>query len=70
MFHLGAFSSMNIPHSLTLVPEENEVCVADRENGRIQCFSVSEGQLLKSIKLPDFKSYIYAIAYYGKTCWS
>ncbi|XP_055840109.1 peptidyl-alpha-hydroxyglycine alpha-amidating lyase 1 [Episyrphus balteatus] len=32
-----------IPHALTLVPEQGLVCTADRENGRIQCFSSSNG---------------------------
>ena len=25
-----------VPHALTLVPEKNLLCVADRENGRVQ----------------------------------
>ncbi|XP_055916821.1 peptidyl-alpha-hydroxyglycine alpha-amidating lyase 1 isoform X2 [Eupeodes corollae] len=32
-----------IPHALTLVPEQELVCTADRENGRIQCFSSFNG---------------------------
>ncbi|XP_005182185.1 peptidyl-alpha-hydroxyglycine alpha-amidating lyase 1 [Musca domestica] len=32
-----------IPHALTLVPEQELVCTADRENGRIQCFFWSNG---------------------------
>ena len=32
-----------IPHSLTLVPEMGLLCVADRENGRVQCFYHSNG---------------------------
>ncbi|XP_037945490.1 peptidyl-alpha-hydroxyglycine alpha-amidating lyase 1-like isoform X1 [Teleopsis dalmanni] len=27
-----------IPHALTLVPEQELICTADRENGRVQCF--------------------------------
>jgi len=56
---------MTIPHSVALVPENDLVCVADRENGRIQCFSIIDGQLKKVIKHPDFRSYIYAIYYQG-----
>ena len=56
---------MNIPHSLTLVPERDLVCVADRENGRIQCFSISDGGLQMMLKFPEFKSSVYAVAYSG-----
>ncbi|GFY63671.1 peptidyl-alpha-hydroxyglycine alpha-amidating lyase 1 [Trichonephila inaurata madagascariensis] len=30
---------MVVPHSLTLVPEHDAVCVADRENGRVLCYA-------------------------------
>ncbi|XP_017045041.1 peptidyl-alpha-hydroxyglycine alpha-amidating lyase 1 isoform X1 [Drosophila ficusphila] len=32
-----------IPHALTLVPELQLLCAADRENGRVQCFSSHNG---------------------------
>nr|NP_001286259.1 Peptidyl-alpha-hydroxyglycine-alpha-amidating lyase 1, isoform C [Drosophila melanogaster]AHN56057.1 Peptidyl-alpha-hydroxyglycine-alpha-amidating lyase 1, isoform C [Drosophila melanogaster] len=32
-----------IPHALTLVPELQLLCAADRENGRVQCFLSSNG---------------------------
>ncbi|XP_016929420.2 peptidyl-alpha-hydroxyglycine alpha-amidating lyase 1 isoform X3 [Drosophila suzukii] len=32
-----------IPHALTLVPELQLICTADRENGRVQCFSSING---------------------------
>ncbi|KAH8253907.1 hypothetical protein KR032_007535 [Drosophila birchii] len=32
-----------IPHALTLVPELELLCAADRENGRVQCFFSSNG---------------------------
>ena len=32
-----------IPHALTLVSEQELICAADRENGRIQCFYWSNG---------------------------
>lgn len=32
-----------IPHALTLIPEQELVCTADRENGRVQCFFWSNG---------------------------
>jgi len=30
---------LNVPHSITLIEDLNLICVADRENERIQCFS-------------------------------
>ncbi|EDW01452.1 peptidyl-alpha-hydroxyglycine alpha-amidating lyase 1 isoform X1 [Drosophila grimshawi] len=32
-----------IPHALTLVPELDLLCAADRENGRVQCFLSNNG---------------------------
>ncbi|PWS21422.1 hypothetical protein DKP78_23650, partial [Enterococcus faecium] len=32
-----------IPHSLVFLPDRQELCVADRENGRIQCFLAEAG---------------------------
>ena len=32
-----------VPHSLTLAPDKGLLCVADRENGRVQCFSTLNG---------------------------
>lgn len=29
----------NVPHSLALIEDMNLICVADRDNGRIQCFT-------------------------------
>ncbi|GBN83419.1 Peptidyl-alpha-hydroxyglycine alpha-amidating lyase 1, partial [Araneus ventricosus] len=36
---IGSKDGMLVPHSLTLVPEHHAVCVADRENGRVLCYS-------------------------------
>ncbi|XP_054707055.1 peptidyl-glycine alpha-amidating monooxygenase B-like [Uloborus diversus] len=51
---IGSKDGMNIPHSLTLVPEHDAICVADRENGRILCYATGTddtnlGELLASI---------------------
>lgn len=56
---------MNVPHSLTLVPERDMICVADRENGRIQCFSITDGRLQMVLKFPEFRTSLYAVAYKG-----
>ncbi|XP_054612623.1 peptidyl-glycine alpha-amidating monooxygenase isoform X2 [Dunckerocampus dactyliophorus] len=52
-----------IPHSLAFLPERNELCVADRENGRIQCFTAQTGEFVKEIKKEEFGGSVYAIAF-------
>ncbi|KAK0425848.1 hypothetical protein QR680_009425 [Steinernema hermaphroditum] len=38
-----------VPHSLALIEDMNLICVADRENERIQCFSAGLAEGLRSI---------------------
>ncbi|XP_074923235.1 peptidyl-glycine alpha-amidating monooxygenase isoform X5 [Chelonoidis abingdonii] len=52
-----------IPHSLTLVPEFGQLCVADRENGRIQCFRSETGQFTREIKHKLFGTELFAVSY-------
>lgn len=52
-----------IPHSLVLLPDKKEVCVADRENGRIQCFIAETGEFVKEIKKDEFGGEVFAITY-------
>ncbi|XP_070542218.1 peptidyl-glycine alpha-amidating monooxygenase B-like [Ptychodera flava] len=47
--------SFSIPHSLALAEEHQMICVADRENGRIQCFDVNTADFQFEIDLPEFK---------------
>ena len=55
-------NSFNIPHGLALAEDRQELCVADRENGRVQCFTV-EGEFTRSIQPPEFGSRIFSVAY-------
>lgn len=56
----GTFS---VAHSIALVNNQQHVCVADRENGRIQCFTKS-GDLIKIIENHTvIGDKIYAISY-------
>ncbi|XP_067122640.1 peptidyl-glycine alpha-amidating monooxygenase A-like [Centruroides vittatus] len=43
-FHgeFGQQDKMNVPHSLSLIEERKCLCVADRENARILCYSLKE----------------------------
>ncbi|XP_062290046.1 peptidyl-glycine alpha-amidating monooxygenase isoform X3 [Scomber scombrus] len=52
-----------IPHSLVFLPDRQEVCVADRENGRIQCFIAKTGEFVKEIKKEEFGGEVFAITY-------
>ncbi|XP_026195851.1 peptidyl-glycine alpha-amidating monooxygenase A [Anabas testudineus] len=53
----------HIPHSLVFLPNRREVCVADRENGRIQCFVAKTGEFVKEIKKEEFGGEMFAITY-------
>ncbi|XP_039635335.1 peptidyl-glycine alpha-amidating monooxygenase isoform X3 [Perca fluviatilis] len=52
-----------IPHSLVFLPDRQEICVADRENGRIQCFIAKTGVFVKEIKKEEFAGEVFAITY-------
>ena len=54
-------SSYIVVHSLALHEAENRLCVADRENFRIQCFDLS-GKFLFETLLSDYGQ-IYAVAF-------
>lgn len=53
----------NLPHCITMVTDKNQVCVADREVGRIQCFNADSGDFTKQFNLPEFGGRLYAVAY-------
>ncbi|XP_030626113.1 peptidyl-glycine alpha-amidating monooxygenase B isoform X1 [Chanos chanos] len=68
--HWGAGSSdrrrrvpFQIPHSLAFLPDRHELCVADRENGRIQCFVAETGEFVKEIKKDEFGGEVFAVSY-------
>ncbi|XP_026528653.1 peptidyl-glycine alpha-amidating monooxygenase isoform X3 [Notechis scutatus] len=56
----GQFS---IPHSLTLASDFGQLCAADRENGRIQCFKPETGKFVREIRHPSFGREVFAVAY-------
>ncbi|NWX14267.1 AMD monooxygenase, partial [Aegotheles bennettii] len=53
----------HIPHSLALIPDFSQLCVADRENGRIQCFRLETGEFIKEIKHKSFGRELFAVSY-------
>ncbi|XP_065716372.1 peptidyl-glycine alpha-amidating monooxygenase isoform X6 [Patagioenas fasciata] len=52
-----------IPHSLALIPDFSQLCVADRENGRIQCFGLETGEFIREIKHKSFGRELFAVSY-------
>ncbi|XP_069748524.1 peptidyl-glycine alpha-amidating monooxygenase B isoform X3 [Narcine bancroftii] len=56
-------SQFFIPHSLAFVPVLGQLCVADRENGRIQCFVAHSGEFLREIQHPEFGERLFAVSY-------
>ncbi|XP_065776233.1 peptidyl-glycine alpha-amidating monooxygenase isoform X3 [Muntiacus reevesi] len=54
---------LRVPHSLALVPPLGQLCVADRENGRIQCFKTDTKEFVREIKHPSFGRNVFAISY-------
>uniref|UniRef100_A0A8B9P7N1 Peptidylglycine alpha-amidating monooxygenase n=1 Tax=Apteryx owenii TaxID=8824 RepID=A0A8B9P7N1_APTOW len=53
----------HIPHSLALIPDFSQLCVADRENGRIQCFRLETGEFIREIKHKSFGRELFAVSY-------
>ncbi|KAF7495069.1 Peptidyl-alpha-hydroxyglycine alpha-amidating lyase 2 [Sarcoptes scabiei] len=73
----GDKENMVIPHSLALLESEDLICVADRENNRVLCYSAglmssktrdimqrSRGQLMMELSLKQLKK-VYAISSLG-----
>ena len=50
------------PKIKRIIPLSAKVCVADRENGRVQCFDL-DGEFVKTVKPAEFGSRIFSTAY-------
>lgn len=62
----------NIPHKVVLIENYSDevkllACVADRENGRVQCFDAPYGQFKFQIALEQFNGRVFSVAYSPKT---
>ena len=57
--------SLSVPHSLTLIESKRLVCVADRENRRIQCFNMDTGTL-EVVRTHDSFDRIYSVKFDAK----
>lgn len=58
-------STFVIPHSITALEDKKEVCVADRENGRIQCFNYN-GEFLRQMHPWKKSQKVYGVSYSQK----
>lgn len=56
-----------VPHALTLAPDQQWVCVADRENGRVQCFSWLDGKFAKEFHSPVVGDRLFSVDYANGT---
>ncbi|XP_047741152.1 peptidyl-glycine alpha-amidating monooxygenase B [Hyalella azteca] len=53
-----------VPHDLALAEDHDELCVADRENGRLQCYDTSDAPAFRRVvKLPQWGSRLFTVAY-------
>jgi peptidylamidoglycolate lyase len=52
-----------VPHALALAEDKEMLCVADRENGRVQCFSCHNGSFIVQFRSRDMGSRIFSVAY-------
>lgn len=56
-------ATFSIPHALTLVESQGELCVADRENGRVQCFTIEQGKFARQFKFDGWGSRLFSVSY-------
>jgi hypothetical protein len=47
--------------------EKSMACVADRENGRIQCFRLPHGEFQFEIQRKEFNGRLFSLTYSSKT---
>lgn len=52
-----------VPHALTLAADQGLLCVADRENGRVQCFYTKEGKFHSQYHSPIVGDRLFSVAY-------
>lgn len=55
-------NTFSIPHKVILTSNEKLICVADRENGRIQCFTKVDGKFSFQIAREEFHGRLFSLA--------
>jgi peptidylamidoglycolate lyase len=52
-----------VPHALALAEDKEMLCVADREDGRIQCFNCHNGSFKVQFSSSEMGSRLFSVAY-------
>ncbi|KAG7168660.1 Peptidyl-glycine alpha-amidating monooxygenase-like [Homarus americanus] len=55
--------TFNIPHALALAEDKGELCVADRENGRVQCFTIEQGKFTRQFQYDAWGGRVFSLSY-------
>lgn len=56
--------SLTVPHALAIIDKTHEVCVADREHGRIVCFDANNGSFTSGFQQVDVTgTRLFSLAY-------
>ncbi|CAK1540303.1 unnamed protein product [Leptosia nina] len=55
--------TFNVPHALTIAEDQNAVCTADRERGRVACFRADNGTYIHSYSHWLIGPRIFSVAY-------
>lgn len=62
-FPIAPRNHFAIPHALTLLRDKNIICAADRENGRIQCFTALNGTFVGQFHSQVIGDRLFSMAY-------
>lgn len=62
-FAVAPINYFAVPHGLTLALDKGLICVADRENGRVQCFYHSNGTFHSQYHSPLIGDRLFSVAY-------
>ena len=69
--NISDMTPFNIPHSLSLLDDDQLLCVADREHGRVLCYNSTTGQLVFDDTPSSFGGRVFAFIFSkGKSLWT
>ena len=55
--------AFNVVHKIVAIEHEGEVCVADRENGRLQCIKYGNDTSVQVITNPAWGKRLFSLSY-------
>lgn len=56
-------NQLQVPHALTLIEDKELLCTADRENGRIVCYTIQDGTYSTQYSSEHMGSRLFSVAY-------